>query len=111
MHEMAMLVATSLEKYNNKSYKVDGRKGVVNVSLQLKQLERWLDFHKLDFSDVDRVSGEPLDHVSRRHKCILPRNKEVWQHKDKRVAPVVEETCVRMLSNGYMVWDASNPAT
>jgi hypothetical protein len=111
VHEMAMLVATSLEKYNNNSYKFDGRKGVVNVSLQLKQLERWLDFHKLDFSDVDRVSGQPLDHVSRRHKCILPRNKEVWQHKDKRVAPVVEETCVRMLSNGYMVWHASKPAT
>jgi hypothetical protein len=106
VHEMAMLVATSLEKYNNKSYKVDGRKGVVNVSIQLKQLERWLEFNSLDFSDVDRVSKEPLDHVSRRHKCILPRNKEAWQHKDKRVAVFVEEACVRMLSKSNDVWHA-----
>ena len=111
VHEMAMLVATSLEEYNNKSYKVDGCPVAVNVSLQLKQLERWLEFNSLDFSDVDRISKKPLDHVSKRHKSILSRKKEAWQHKDGRVASVVEETCVRMLSNGYEVWHTSKAAT
>ena len=111
VHEMAMLVATSLEECNNKEYTLDGSTGKMDVSLQLNQLERWLEFNSLDFSDVDRGSKEPLDHVSRRHKCILPRNKEAWQHKNERVAKVVDETCARMLSNGRNVWDTSKAAT
>ena len=110
VHEMAMLVATSLEKYNNKSYQVDGRKGVVNVSIQLKQLERWLEFNSLDFSDADRVSKKPKLSDDR-HKLILPRKKEEWQHKDQRVAKVVDEACARMLSIGRTAWHTSKAAT
>ena len=110
VHEMAMLVATSLEECNNKEYTLDGFTGKMDVSLQLNQLERWLEFNSLDFSDADRVSKKPKLSDDR-HKLILPRKKEAWQHKDERVAKVVDETCARMLSNGRKVWHTSKAAT
>ena len=103
VHEMAMLVATSLEECNNKDNTLDGSTGKMDVSLQLNQLERWLEFNSLDFSDADRVSKKPKLSDDRQ-QSILPRKKEAWQHKDKRVASVVDETCARMLSKGYNVW-------
>ena len=72
----------------------------------------------MDVPDVDPSDVPDVDHVSKkpklsddRQKSILTRKKESWQHKDERVVKIVDETCARMLSNGYNVWHTSKAAT
>ena len=110
VHELAALVATSLEECNDKYYCTKLHTTKMDVSLELNRLEQWLEFNSLDVPDVDHVAKKPK-RSDDRQKSILTRKRDKYVHNDKNVALIVEETCAFLLSKGYELWRTSKAAT